>query len=370
MSKDNTEFPSFLESSDVSVPLGKALKDARITASLSVEEVAKKLNLSIATIHDLENNLDEALETQKYPVIYLRGYLLNYAKLVSLKGLSLYAEYQTLNSAQKQKQTLKSSSLIIPRAKKRNKKWPILFFLLIATGACAYFFQVPLFNATGLKLKTSEPISGLTSESEFKQDLAKKILLQSSQSADTDNGQSNEDNNDTSFKKVIEVLPEVLKDEVNNSTQQKDVVKENSENVMLDSTVKPINNIIEEAEAAKESLAEITTTNGLSTLVVAESNISENEIVTDVETEAAVDGAPENLSLLFNGECWTEVFDATGERIAFGLYSKGRVLTLTGMAPFKLKLGDPSVVEIQYQDKIIEGEFTPGRSAQFSVPLS
>jgi cytoskeleton protein RodZ len=91
---------------------------------------------------------------------------------------------------------------------------------------------------------------------------------------------------------------------------------------------------------------------------------STQEIVENSTQEVA------KLSLVYTAECWTEVFDATGKRIAFGLYKDGRVLSLAGVAPFQLKLGDPSVVEIQYQDQIIEGEFTPGRSAQFSVPLS
>tara|TARA_R110001583_G_scaffold10698_9_gene49252 strand:+ start:45566 stop:46675 length:1110 start_codon:yes stop_codon:yes gene_type:complete len=369
MPNDNNEFPSFLESPEEVVSLGKALQDARVIATLSVDDVAKKLNLGVATIHDLENNLDQILETQKYPIIYLRGYLSNYAKLVELTGLELYPEYQLLHSAQKQKQTLKSPSLIMPRAKKRSKKLPFFLLLVSAAVAFGYSFQEQLFNTIGLNVKNSEPISGLTSESEFKQDLAKKLLIQSglhsSQSESTDSSMDNSIENEI-------INPENSTESTFDSTPtetEDDDQTQNDENFPLNNDA--INNSVEDVEPSTTVATGIVSSN-LASIVSNKIVINDavNQAFTDPEIETSNDGAPESLSLVFNGECWTEVFDATGERIAFGLYSKGQVLSLSGLAPFKLKLGDPSAVEIEYQDKIINGEFTPGRSAQFSVPLS
>ena len=41
MPNDNNEFPSFLESPEEVVSLGKALQDARVLATLSVDDIAK-----------------------------------------------------------------------------------------------------------------------------------------------------------------------------------------------------------------------------------------------------------------------------------------------------------------------------------------
>ena len=83
-------------------------------------------------------------------------------------------------------------------------------------------------------------------------------------------------------------------------------------------------------------------------------------------SEAAV--IKQTLILKFKDECWTEVFDANGERLAFNLYKPGRELTLAGTPPFNLKLGDPLAVDVFYQDKLIEIKYREGRTANFSVP--
>jgi len=78
----------------------------------------------------------------------------------------------------------------------------------------------------------------------------------------------------------------------------------------------------------------------------------------------------ELLQLTFSADCWTEIVDATGKRLAFDLYKQGASIILKGVAPFKLKLGDPSVVTIQYQNKIFEHKFAAGRAVRFIVPQS
>ena len=126
---------------EIIVPLGQALKDARIASSLSVDEVAKQLNFAPSTIRDFEDNLEQALLAQKYPVIYLRGYLANYAKLVGLNTLELFVEYQQLASVQKKPKKLVASQLIIPKAKKSSKKFPIFILLIIVIGIVLFFYQ-------------------------------------------------------------------------------------------------------------------------------------------------------------------------------------------------------------------------------------
>ena len=51
------------ESPDIIVPLGKALKDARLLAALSVDAVAEQLNLASRIVRDLEDELDDVLNT-------------------------------------------------------------------------------------------------------------------------------------------------------------------------------------------------------------------------------------------------------------------------------------------------------------------
>jgi cytoskeleton protein RodZ len=46
------------------------------------------------------------------------------------------------------------------------------------------------------------------------------------------------------------------------------------------------------------------------------------------------------LRLTFTGDCWTEVTDASGQRLYFGLGSAGRSVTMSGAPPLQVLLGN------------------------------
>lgn len=128
------------------VPLGHALQDARLAASLTAKEVAEKLHLSVYTIRDIEDDLDNVIKSGKYPIIYLRGYILNYAKLVSLTNLELFTEYYELSGRQQHLSNLHSAVSIYPE-KKRLKKLLLWFLLIIVFGVCFLVVQHYFFSA-------------------------------------------------------------------------------------------------------------------------------------------------------------------------------------------------------------------------------
>jgi len=78
------------------------------------------------------------------------------------------------------------------------------------------------------------------------------------------------------------------------------------------------------------------------------------------------------LEFSFERESWTEVTDARGERLAFGLNAAGRRLTVRGEPPFAVVLGDANAVRLT-----VDGEPysipTTGREgslARFSVDIA
>ncbi len=56
----------------------------------------------------------------------------------------------------------------------------------------------------------------------------------------------------------------------------------------------------------------------------------------------------------FTADCWLEVTDATGKKLFSGMQRKDGNLNLTGQAPYKLKIGAPAAVQIQYQGKPVD----------------
>lgn len=271
----------------LATPLGQALKDARLVASLSIEEVAEQLNLGVFTVRELEDSLDELLQSNKYPVIYLRGYLANYGKLVGFDKLNQFIEYQQLSIPICKKEMIERRPVTIQAGKsKKSKPWFSILLLLLVIVAVAYFMQQRSSQNSSVNNNDLQQI-------EIKTEKTAAPVLE------------NED------EQLLVVEPVVA---VGNDNQ-------------VDAADSVIDKVVKEKPVAIKS-----------------------------------------LTLSFSADCWTEITDAAGKRVAFNLYKEGYVLKVNGVAPFKLMLGDPSVVEIQYQDTIIKREFVAGRSARFSVP--
>lgn len=88
------------------------------------------------------------------------------------------------------------------------------------------------------------------------------------------------------------------------------------------------------------------------------------------DTAASPSDVPQaTLTMSFSGDCWTEVSDATGQRLYFDLGVVGRSVTVTGAAPLRALFGD-SVnvsVEVNGQDFVIPASMISGRTARLTV---
>ncbi len=76
-----------------------------------------------------------------------------------------------------------------------------------------------------------------------------------------------------------------------------------------------------------------------------------------------------DLILSYSGDCWTEVTDATGRRLYFGLGTDGRSVTLNGIEPLGLLLGNSSNVSIQVNgfDYSIPAANRRGNTARLTI---
>lgn len=81
-------------------------------------------------------------------------------------------------------------------------------------------------------------------------------------------------------------------------------------------------------------------------------------------------GVPQvGVDLVFSGDCWTEVSDASGRRLFYELGYEGRVVTVAGDAPLRIILGDADNVSLS-----VDGEAWPipasarrGRLARLTI---
>lgn len=101
--------------------------------------------------------------------------------------------------------------------------------------------------------------------------------------------------------------------------------------------------------------------------VVAEKNLDavlENQIETELVPEIS------SAVFTFSGDCWVNIYDATGERIAWGVKKLGYVMTVTGKAPLKVTLGKPELAAIAFNGKQVDmSSFNVGNITKFTLPL-
>jgi len=77
-----------------------------------------------------------------------------------------------------------------------------------------------------------------------------------------------------------------------------------------------------------------------------------------VESIAEPASSDMSLSIAYSGDCWTEITDAMGRRLFFGLGKAGRTVNLSGKEPFNVLFGDASNVSL-----VVDGE-------AFDIPVA
>ena len=60
-----------------------------------------------------------------------------------------------------------------------------------------------------------------------------------------------------------------------------------------------------------------------------------------------IDPSQMQLSITYSGDCWTEITDAGGRRLFFALGESGRIINLSGEAPFNVLFGDVANVSLE-----------------------
>ena len=103
------------------------------------------------------------------------------------------------------------------------------------------------------------------------------------------------------------------------------------------------------------------TASGEDTVVLAAARVDEEPPAIEVHSEPiAVQPLPEpvatladgesHLLLTYTGDCWTEISDATGSRLFFDMGRNGRVVELSGQAPFAVLFGNVENVNVRVND--------------------
>ncbi|MCK5818641.1 MAG: DUF4115 domain-containing protein [Psychromonas sp.] len=318
--------------------LGLTLKSLRESALLSISNVSISLSIKSSIIEDIELRLDEVIDTRIYSMVFLRGYLINYAKLVGLSNLEDFTEFHKILDAKKTEIILNQPVQNFGQVKKKlhNRFFFILILIviLIVIGLTVYFI-------VGVKMHDKPKVASI--------EHIKSNYNSNMNEGSASNVVSRQNLGDVSGNKAYVDKTDRVDPDGSKSAGVKPV------------GVKPIENKqrVIERENIQPNAQDVQSQSKYSK----NKNVSDQFILRSSPDKTIAAPMVEALKISFLKNCWTEIFDSTKKRIAYGLYKKGRIINVTGTPPFKFKLGDPSAVSIMRKGK----EFTHSFPAEIPV---
>ncbi|MGL5006040.1 MAG: cytoskeleton protein RodZ [Plesiomonas sp.] len=330
---------------------GQRLRQAREKLGYSQAQVAERLCLKHSVVRALE---DDNLASGLAPT-FIRGYVRSYARLVNLPEKEMVAAINAVLPAEPTPHvSMQSFSSKKERRSHDNRlmlfTWVLLFVVISLTGL--WWWQNHQAQQADVDKMTSS------------------LPLEASISGDTD--KSTEEMSKHS-RPITAQLSE--KSGTTNSVAQVESVP-TSASAAETSTVGTVVNTagIAATQTQTQTSAPVANTqvtqapNMPSTSLSAATESTATEQVIPATTEAATAG----LKLHFTGDCWLEVKDATGKKLTSGLQKQGATLTLSGTEPYRLTIGAPAAVSLDYNGKPVDLRryATSGRVARFSLPLT
>ena len=292
------------EAAEVNYSFGQRLSSARRALNLTQEQVAADLRLNVGLIKALEEEDYSSLPTH----MYIAGYLRNYARLLKMPVEPLLT---ALDNAQLESPPL-ISDVSRPRKASHSKLMVKLFALLLFVVVVAGI--VSWIQSQDFALFSEKPIG------------VEQIEEQG-------------------LKALPAPSPEKLVDEP--------IV---SEGTTSESETKPepvvAVPVVEVAAKTEEVVIQKVVT---------------QEVESQIEQPVLVKDGVE-LVLRFTEDCWAEVKDSRGKRLAYDLYRGGQSKQVTGIPPFSIFLGNAAAVAIEYNGQPYDAsEHIHRNRARFSL---
>ncbi|MEO1245077.1 MAG: RodZ domain-containing protein [Pseudomonadota bacterium] len=308
---DETRSDNDAEDAENSGPRGgQRLREAREEQQIALLEIAKELHLDEHKVRALEQNEFDILGAP----VFAKGHLRKYAELVGVDERDILGDYHELTRA----------SGMPPVVGKRRKTgsevspgpWIVVALVLLALAFAYWWFSAR--NAgpesAALTAPGSEPASEVSNASG------------PNASGDNPIGEST----DTA---VDAAAGMDLPDEVSGDSSTDVPAASDSP-----------------AEQDGETAADSAASNAASGPVAAPGRV--------------------RLGLSFGEDCWTEVSDASGQRLFFGLGRAGTSIEVEGAEPLSVLLGSADQVEVSLNgdEYSIRPEERRGRTARLTLP--
>ncbi|MCS2168676.1 cytoskeleton protein RodZ [Scandinavium manionii] len=296
---------------------GTRLRNAREQLGLSQQAVAERLCLKVSTVRDIEDDKAPA----SLASTFLRGYIRSYARLVHIPEEELLPILAKEVPVRVAKMAPMQNMSLGKRRKKRDGwlmsfTWLVLFVVIGLTGA--WWWQNHKAQQEEISTMADQSSAELNAnDSSNSQNVPLDTSGAQSQAPDATANNSQPADANAPAATAQTTPAQTAPDAQNNA-----VVSPSQANV--DNTATAANPATPAAPLPTDQAA-VTPT-----------------------------ASPNALVMNFNADCWLEVTDSTGKKLFSGLQRKDGTLNLEGQAPYKLKIGAPAAVQIQFQGKPVD----------------
>ncbi|MDY4323026.1 cytoskeleton protein RodZ [Pectobacterium brasiliense] len=300
---------------------GERLREARERLGLTQQTIAERLCLKITTVRDIEDGTTPA----DLAPTFLRGYIRSYAKLVHLP------EDELLPSVDKQAipKTISVSPMQSFSLKKSRKKrdgwlmtitWLVVLVVLGLTGA--WWWQ----NHQAQQAEINSMVDHASSMQAQTEGQSVPLM---------DNSAPQETATPGSATAPVSTPVDL------SATGSETPLTPSSAASATASSAAPSSQSPSHANAAQPA---------------GHALLGAGAVAPAAGTVAETNPAPaaHALVMTFTADCWLEVTDASGKKLFSGMQRNGGILNLDGQSPYKLKIGAPAAVQIQFQGKPVD----------------
>lgn len=324
---------------------GQMLRAGRERMNLTIEQVAERLRLRQQIVQDLEQD-----QFSKYVSgTFTRGYLRAYARLVELNDEKVLAAYEALGVDDKP-QAMQSFSRRRRQQSHDNKLMLVTYVVgaVIIGSAVVFWLQ----NNDANDAEIAGPQQRTTVAERVVDEQAPEVDLEPEQEMPADEPEA------------IYVNTGMLENPVDQMRFSADTTAEQSQLADTQLTEQAA-----QVQAAQEQATDRSAPTATSEPAPASTTQATATRASDSATEAAPEVPDADLVLIFSGDAWIRVEDASGEAIAFGVKPEGHVSELNGNAPYEVTLGAPENVRVYYQGQAIDlSSYRAGRVARITIP--
>ncbi|WP_225182123.1 cytoskeleton protein RodZ [Pectobacterium aroidearum] len=302
---------------------GERLREARERLGFTQQTIAERLCLKISTVRDIEDGTTPA----DLAPTFLRGYVRSYAKLVHLP------EDELLPAVDKQAipKTISVSPMQSFSLKKSRKKrdgwlmtitWLVVLVVLGLTGA--WWWQ----NHQAQQAEINSMVDHASSMQAQTEGQPVPLMDNSApQETATPNSAAAPASTPVDLSATVTATPSTPSSSASSTTPS-----------MAPSSQSPSQANTAQHQTAGNGLL------GAGAVAPAAGTVAESNPVP----------AAHALVMTFTADCWLEVTDASGKKLFSGMQRNGGTLNLDGQSPYKLKIGAPAAVQIQFQGKPVD----------------